>query len=151
MARVNVKKEMWIAVFALAVLVTLFAPQVDAGQRITAQVPEDFEINGEMYPPGTLTVREVATYSPVATLNEVCVDGTCGMLLAHETENRQSARQNELTFDRAADGHLVLVGVSLRGQPNRELYEYDAADGGQWLPPTEIAATPRPVIVASNP
>jgi hypothetical protein len=108
------KKELWMIVLALATLIVCFAPATMAGERVGVTVSEPFEVNGEVYPAGALSIREVGTFSPVATINEVVVDGrSLGVLIAHEGEGAATASRDELIFTRANDGHLVLVGVAL--------------------------------------
>ena len=118
-------KTLWLFVVALVALAGLFASPAQASDpRLVAHIDEPFEVNGELYPAGVLRVREIGDYSPAATLNEIIVDGkTLGVLLAHERGNVAGTR-DELIFGRHQAGHLVLIGVSVRGEPTRDLYRY---------------------------
>ena len=132
----------WI-VFALAVLVGLFAPEsAAAGHRVAAQLTEPFEVNGHLFDHGELAVREIASYNPTMTLNEVWVGDRClGLLLAAESDNVSSGTDDTLIFERTAQGHLLLVGFAYRGQGTNELYQFRAhSDGGRWLAPNESEA-----------
>lgn len=93
-----------------------------SGHCVVAQVPEPFEVNGQMYPAGTLSLRELRDYTPVATLNEVCIDSICqGMLIGVELPGQLQTSLDELIFARSPQGHLVLFGMVMRGQPARQL------------------------------
>ena len=134
----------WI-VIALAVLAGLFAPEsAAAGHRVAARLAQPFEVNGQFFSHGELAVREIASYNPTTTLNEVWVNDRClGLLLAAGSASVSSGSDDTLIFERAAQGHLVLVGFAYRGKGMNELYQFRmASDGGRWLSPAEQQAVP---------
>ena len=134
----RVRKEMWMVIVALTLLVMVFAPNTRAaGQRLVAQVNEPFEVDGRIFPAGQLSVREVRDYSPVSSLNQLCVDGTClSLWLARESKTAGVSSADELIFTRNDAGILVLVGMALAGEPTRELCSMQKAQTGR---PTLIA------------
>ena len=119
----RVRKTLWMMVLALAGLVVLFAPEARAaGRRLVAQIEEPFVVNGQLFPPGELSVRELGEYSPVAKLDEVQVDGrTLGYVVAHELSDDRAADTDALIFARNQDGQLVLQSVAVAGEPTRKL------------------------------
>ena len=116
---------MALLVVGLCALCAFFAQSVDAaGLRIMVQISEPFEIDGELFPAGTVTVRELADYNPSSTINEVWVDNRClGLLPALERPTGSLENVDSLIFRRDR-GHLILVGVSFRGGPVRDLYSF---------------------------
>jgi hypothetical protein len=144
----KLRKELWLLVLTLAVLAGLFAPPVPAGgHRLVARVDEPFEVNGQLFQAGTLTLRELREYSPVATLHEIRVDGrSLGFVLARDQANRSIATRDELIFDRSERGHLVLASVALAGHPVRRLYRLgDGEHSGTW----QAVSQPRSALLAS--
>jgi hypothetical protein len=129
--------KLWLLVFALAVLAGLLAPPVPAaGQQVSVRVNEPFEVGGQYFMSGELSLREVREYSPVATLTEVRVDGhSLGVVLArNQADQTNAATRNEVIFERSERGHLVLASVALRGEPVRLLYRLGNGDNaGQWV------------------
>ena len=87
------KKQKWkglaLVIVALAVLVTLFAPSGVADERrLVVNLHEPFEINGELYPEGKVTVKSVRTYNPTSVLSEVWVGRDClGVFRASRVED----------------------------------------------------------------
>ena len=76
------KKQKWkglaLVIVALAALVTLFAPSGMADERrLVVNLTEPFEINGELYPEGKVTVKSVRTYNPSSLLSEIWVGREC--------------------------------------------------------------------------
>jgi hypothetical protein len=145
------RREHWWIVIALAILVMCFTPATwAAGQRIVADIGEPFEVGGEVYPSGRLSLREIGRLSPVASINEICVDGACpGIVLARETGSLPTAIRNELLFERdARSGHLVLVAVALAGQPIRRPYRFPGAPGED-AAAARPQPSPAPVLIAS--
>lgn len=120
---------------ALILFVALTMPLV-AGDRGVFKIDERFEVNGRIFPASTLVVRAVTDYTPVATLNEIQVGAeNLGMLLAYEVTG-EPASDDLLVFRRAADGHLVLEAVAMRGEPMREFYSFRTlSHGGRWFAP----------------
>jgi hypothetical protein len=144
----KLRKETWLLVLALAVLAALFAPPVAAeGQRLVVRVNEPFEVNGQLFKAGQLTLRELREYSPVATLHEISVDGrSLGFVLARNQANTSIATRDEVIFDRSESGHLVLASVALQGHPVRRLYRLgEGENSGTWL----AVSQPRPALLAS--
>lgn len=111
---------LWIS--GLLAIVTWLAPAHALDPRVSVRVNEPFEVDGRVYPAGLLSIREIAPYSPVATLNEVRFNGeSIGMLLARDSERPGTSTRDELTFSRGPAGHLVLMSVTLRGERERTL------------------------------
>jgi len=132
-------KQLALIVLALSVIVGLFAPQAAADEaRLVVQVDEPFEVNGTIYPAGTLTLRQMASFTPSTTLNEVCVQSEClGMLLASPSSEVIDRAEDSFLFERARLGHLVLVGFAYRGGTAHDFYRFSPTDGGHWLAPDE--------------
>lgn len=98
-----------------------FSPAQAAGNRLVTQVDRPVEINGELYPAGELSIREVDDLSPTETLNEVCAAGEClGLLRAQSEPGGTPSSDDAVVFKPDERGHLVLVGFSYRGQSARE-------------------------------
>jgi hypothetical protein len=118
-------------VAALAVLAALLAPAVEAGEyRLTAHIDEPFEINGTMYPAGSLSIRQLGDYTPTSTLNEIWVGDQClGMVLAADNSAPGEELSDSLFFERATLGHLVLTGFAYRGQRAQDLSPIGARTG----------------------
>jgi len=106
-------------VLALAVLVMVFAPAVEASEKLVIKVTEPFEVAGQMYPAGELTVRAVHNFSPIAQLHEIQVDGKSLGLLRAEGTDGTPAKRDEITFRRSTEGHLILLSVARDGQTTR--------------------------------
>jgi hypothetical protein len=144
----RLRKELWLLVLTLAVLAGLFAPPVPAaGHRLVVQMDEPFEVNGQLFKAGQLTLREIREYSPVATLHEIRVDGRSpGVVLARDQATRGIATRDEVIFDRSERGHLVLASVALQGHPVRRLYRLgEGEDSGTW----QAVSQPQPALLAS--
>ena len=112
------RRHLWMTVLALAALTAMFAPAAQAGEKLVVQMDEPFEIAGQIYPAGKLSVRSVRDYSPVARLHEIQVDGqSLGLLVASKKDAAPSpAQRNVMTFQRGHDGRLILVSVAEKGQ-----------------------------------
>ena len=121
----KMRKELLLMVLALALLAGLLAPDALAeGRRLVVQMEEPFEVSGQLYAGGELSVCEVRAFSPVATLHEVRVDGrSLGVLMARNDGAPQVAQRDEVIFRRSSDGHLVLTSVALAGEPVRRLFD----------------------------
>ncbi len=119
------RKELWLMVLALALLAGLLAPDALAeGRRLVVQMEEPFEVSGQLYPGGELSLCEVHAFSPIATLHEVRVDGqSLGILMARDDGRLLLAQRDEVIFERSRAGHLVLTSVALTGEPVRQLFE----------------------------
>ncbi len=117
------RKELWLTVLALALLAGLLAPDALAeGRRLVVQMEEPFEVSGQLYAAGELSLCEVRAFSPVATLHQVRVDGqSLGILMARDDGRLALAQRDEVIFERSGAGHLVLTSVSLTGEPVRRL------------------------------
>ncbi|MCP3981728.1 MAG: hypothetical protein GY716_20700 [bacterium] len=132
------KKVLWMIVGALVLVAAGMAPQsFAAGDRVVAHLDTPFVINGESFDSGTISLREIEDFTPVSTLNEVYVDGRClGIVMALVREGEAVSTRDELHFIRNADGSLVLEGISRRGEPARDLYQYrEDTAGGHWYEP----------------
>jgi hypothetical protein len=122
--------KLWLVVIALSVLAAVLAPPVSAaGRQLVVRVSEPFEVNGQLHPAGRLSLREVSEFSPVATLNEVRLDGrSLGVVFARVDADRTRAPRDEVIFERSERGHLVLASMALRGQPLRRLCRHGLSD-----------------------
>jgi len=119
--------RLWLIIITLAMVAAVFAPEASAADAtLTLQVSESFEVNGQVYPADTLTLRQVGSYNPTATLNEVWVGKQClGVLVGKIDPRGSTSAADSLVFTRNAEGRLMLVGVEFRGQPARELFAFD--------------------------
>ena len=114
-----------IATVLSAVVICLSLP-AHAEKSIVAKVTESFEINGRLFPASVVKVSEVMKYTPVTTINEIWVGNEClGLFMTRESTAAPIASRHELIFSRMTDGHLVLEGLAMRGEPVRELVDYD--------------------------
>jgi len=113
MNRKGWKNIAWI-VLTLAVVATVFAPTgTAADRRLVVSVDEPFEIGGELYPPGTLTVKGVRAFNPSLVMGEIWVGTEClGMYQATRVASATDAQGPSLTFRRTSEGRLALVGFS---------------------------------------
>lgn len=135
---------------SLVLLTAILAPAAEASdQRLAVRVAEAFEVNGQLYDAGKLTLRQRGDYNPTATINEIWVGNQClGMLLAREVGSGEMSASDSFIFSRNAQGNLVLVGVTFRGEPARELYQYSAMYDGRWMRPADPSA--QGTMMASN-
>jgi hypothetical protein len=140
-------------VIALAALVAVLAPTaVGADHRLVVQVDQPFEVNGQLYPAGEVAVKQVHRVSPTSTLNEIRVGGErLGLLLAEERSGQTADASNTMTFERAPQGHLVLVSFNYRGERPRHFLSFSVvASGGRWTPPAPRPASPPTRTVAAK-
>ena len=115
-----------LGVALLAWLSALAAPAAAVGPNLEIQVDEPFEVNGEVYPAGTLQVRGLGDYSPTQNINELWLDDVClGYLLARrgEAEDGQ-AFTDSMFFTRSPEGRLVLAGYTVADGGAGELFRY---------------------------
>ena len=147
----KIRKELWAVVVALTAIVVCFTPDARAeSDRLVAHIGEAYEVNGQVFPPGELSVKTIRDVSPVATLNEIRVNGrSLGMLLAQQVPNEVAELHDGLVFRRAAEGHLVLEAVAFEGEPLRMLFDYrsDCGPKAQWCAP---AVKDRAVLMAAT-
>jgi hypothetical protein len=137
----------WLVVLALVAVVVWTTPDSMAGERLSVQVDEPFEINGELFPAGKLSLKQVRELTPVATLHELRVDGaSIGLLLVRSAGSPAVARSNEFIFARSADGHLVLEALAVAGKPMGTILALGSPAG----PAPATTAAPRPLAIASN-
>lgn len=130
--------------FGLVAAATILMPPASgAGHRLVTRVSQPVEINGQLFPAGELAVRQISTYSPTSTLNEVWVGGEClGLLLAETRPGEQPESGDSLVFEQDDRGHLVLVGFAYRGQNARELPRDRTQPGSGPLPGSTSGAPP---------
>ncbi len=104
----------------------LFASAVEAhGTRLVVRLDEPFEVQGQVYPGGSLMLRPVTDFNPTASIDEVWVDNEClGLLVASKQSRERSSSHDSVVFERNADGRLVLVGYQLRGNGTSTAYRY---------------------------
>ena len=139
----------WI-IGGLVLLAALAAPELEAAERsVHANMDEPFQINGDVYEAGRVTLREIGHYNPQTTMNEVWVGGTClGLMLAERTAAPVTNSDDRLMFERDYNGTLMLVGFAYRGERTHEFYQYEGvADGGRWSQPMRRTTA---VALASN-
>jgi len=119
-------KGLALVVAALAIMVTLFAPSGVADERrLVVSVNEPFEINGELYPQGEVSVKSVRTYNPSSLLSEIWVGRKClGLFRASRISDDSSTTQSSLTFKRSAAGHLTLVGFATGDHGDQGTYRF---------------------------
>ena len=111
------------AVIAWVVLVAfgLFAPQVatlagDRGKCTSALVTEQLQLpDGSLHPPGTLTLCDSRSYSPVSTIHGTYMDGMpVGMMLSRRgTSEGGAERQPFVMLVRDGNGLLHLYGYAV--------------------------------------
>ena len=145
----KIRKELWLVVLALVLLVAVTAPSVHAADhKLTVKMSEPFQVGGVLYPAEVLSLHEVRQYSPVATFHEVRIDGqSLGLLMARVGQSPTPARRDSLIFGRSSSGHLVLTSVAHQGEPVRKLYHLSPQPNGrQWL----AAVNDPPVLLASK-
>lgn len=121
----RIRKELWWTAMTLALLAGLLAPATPAADsKMVVQIDEPFEIFGQSYAAGKITLRHFADYSPVSSLHEVRVNGrSLGYLMARNATD-EIATSNHVVFERKADGRLVLTSLASRGQPLRHLLPF---------------------------
>ena len=137
-------RRMWLGVLALALLVGFLAPPLPAGGRVvTAYIDEPFEYDGQVFPAGKLSLRQLGDFNPVATLNEIRIDGrSLGVVLARAEAHGVTATRNEMIFERNTRGRLVLVSIALEGEPVRKLSRPGAyRETGSWRAATDSGTT----------
>jgi hypothetical protein len=119
----RVTKKVWFAVGVLIALAAVLAPPAKAGShRLYVEIDEPFEVCGQRFEPGRLTLRELDTFNPVTTLNEIQVDGvSAGVVFGVAVQPSTPARRDELTFTRSADGVLVLQSIAFSGDATRRV------------------------------
>ncbi len=102
------------------------APAIASKELLVANVPEPFEISGQMFPAGPIVVRHLGEYNPVTRIDRVQVGTDCvGLLLAVErSSGGGDLPAASLVFERASGGHLVLVGYTDGGVPASRMYLY---------------------------
>ena len=140
----KIRKELWLMVLALALLAGFLAPDAFAeGRRLVVQMQEPFEVSGQLYSAGELSLCEVRAFNPVATLHEVRVDGqSLGILMARADGSLLLAQRDEVIFARNRAGHLVLTSVALSGEPVRRLFNI-GTNPPRVQPPSELMAAAR--------
>ena len=118
----RIRKTHWLLVIGLAAVAGLLAPAQAENRRLVVQMNEPFECGGQLFAAGELSLREVQSFSPVANLNEIRVDGqSLGVVVARVISGSSVSTRDELHFVRSKDGHLVLASVAVQGEPVRRL------------------------------
>ena len=123
----KIRKDLWWTAMALALVAGFLAPETPAAEStMTVQVDEPFEINGEAYAAGTISLRRFASYSPISSLHEVRVNGqSFGYVMARNTtDSDEISTSNHVVFERNAQGRLVLASLATRGEPLRDLLPF---------------------------
>jgi hypothetical protein len=116
-------RQAFTAAIAWVVLVVIgvFAPQVatlagDRGICTSAVVEEQVQLpDGSLQPPGTLTLCDSRSYSPVSTIHATYVNGMpVGMMLSRRGTSEGSAeRRPFIMLVRDGDGLLHLYGYAV--------------------------------------
>lgn len=107
----------WVVLVAMGV----FAPQVatfagDRGSCTTAVVEEQVQLpDGSLHPPGTLTLCDSRSYSPVSTIHATYMNGMpVGMMLSRRgTSEGGAERQPFVMLFRDGSGLLHLYGYAV--------------------------------------
>jgi hypothetical protein len=101
-------------------------PAVASGDRLFVNVPEPFEVSGQVFPAGEVAVEHVGESSPATTVDQVRI-GTdyVGVLIADRSRAAdRGLLSSSLVFERSESGHLVLVGFTTGDAPAGRLYLY---------------------------
>lgn len=119
-------KGLALAVVALAFLVTMFAPSGAADERrVVVSVNEPFEVNGQFYPAGEVTVKSVRTYDRTSLLSEIWVGREClGVFRASRISDDAPTTNHTVTLERTAAGHLSLVGFASGENNDPGIYRF---------------------------
>ena len=141
-------KGMTTAVWALILVAGFSAPPAPAaGRLVSARVSEPFEVAGQLFEPGRLSLHEVQSLSPVATLTEVRVAGrSLGIIVAREQTASAIAARSEVIFERSPHGHLILAALALEGQTVKRL---EPLVGGETTSREPATPPARGTLVAS--
>ena len=115
----------WLPVVAGLIALVSASAVEGHGPRLVVRMDEPFEVNGQVYPGGSLMLRSVTDFNPVASIDEVWVDREClGLLVASKASGERSSSHDSVLFERNAEGRLVLVGYNLRGSGTNTAYRY---------------------------
>ena len=116
-------KQAFTAAIAWVVLVAIgvFAPQVvtlagDRGKCTSAQVAERVQLpDGSLHPPGTLTLCDSRSFSPVSTIHATYMNGMpVGMMLSRRGTSEGSAERHPFfMLIRDGSGLLHLYGYAV--------------------------------------
>ena len=141
----KMQKGFWLTVLALALLAGLLAPDALAdSRRLSVRLEVPFQVGAELYPSGELSLHELRSYNPVATLHEIRIDGhSLGMLVARQNGTPAVSSRDEFIFERSAEGHLVLASVARTGEPVRRLFEIGSDDGFKTKTHAQLVAQTR--------
>jgi hypothetical protein len=127
-----------------------------AGPTLVVSVDEPFEVDGQLFPAATLSLRAVHEFTPTTTLNEVWVGDRClGLMMAVRTDDpRLEASRNAVLFGRNLGGDLVLRGFAYRlaGWPERYRFEL-LPQSGRPGPAALVAGgggEPAPLMIAAQ-
>ena len=119
-------KGLALMIVALAVMVTVFAPSgVADDRRVRVSINEPFEINGQLYPAGEVTVKTVRTYNPSSLLSEIWVGREClGVFRALRISEDAPTEKATVNFRRTGAGHLALVGFASAARNDQGVYRF---------------------------
>ena len=126
------------SVAVLCILATVLLASVASAEthRWVVDMAEPFEVDGTLYPAGSLTLKHVRALNPSASLSEVWVGERClGLLRADRVAGAPAPTGDALTFERDARGHLVLVGYTSPGHGVRGGFRFErhAAEAARLL------------------
>ncbi len=101
-------------------------PAVASSDQLLVNVPEPFEVSGQIFPAGPVTVQHVGEATPATTIDQVRIGNEyVGVLIADRSRTQgQDLLSPSLVFERAVRGHLVLVGFTTGDGPAGRLYLY---------------------------
>jgi hypothetical protein len=128
-----------IAIVGILILGFVTVGPAVAGNRFSARVDEPFELNGKLYPAGTIVVDPLRDYTPTSALAEVWIGADfVGLLRADRVPSSPARDRASLTFERDLEGTLVLVGYA------------SSAHGvhGEFRFQEKVAAEPGPVVAS---
>lgn len=119
-------KSLALVVVGLAFVVAMFAPSGAADERrVVVSIDEPFEVNGQIYPAGRVTVKSIRTYNPSSLLSEIWVGRDClGVFRASRISDDAPTANHTVTFKRTAAGHLSLVGFASGKNDTQGIYRF---------------------------
>lgn len=124
-------RPLTILVLALTIAVAPARPTWAHGPQLRVRMDEPFEVAGQLFPAGVLTLRSIVAYNPASSIDEIWIGGDCvGALVADKVFDRATVAEDTVLFERGAGGRLTLVGYMLRGEGTENSYRYRPASGG---------------------
>ena len=149
-----------VLLIALIIVVASFAASQSAraeskGDCVTARVETAFRLpDGALHPAGTLTLCDTRTFSPVADLHTILVNGSSIGVFQSRKRRTETGGVDapQIVFQRDFDGSLELVGYILPSRGRSIAYRLNGT-GESWqanLPlPTRGTPAPATAIIAA--